>query len=67
MPTGKIRWFNHQIGFIRSDKGENIFFRSDDYKGKDVQAIREGQQVRFDIAKDIRSLSQKAASVTTAI
>ena len=68
MPTGKVKWFNQKIGagFIRSDEGENVFFRSAAVCGKDPQAIREGQPVRFDIAKNIRSLSQTAASVTTA-
>jgi cold shock CspA family protein len=68
MPTGKVRWFNHKIGagFIRSDEGENIFFRVAAVHGKDPQTIREGQPVRFDIARNVRSLSQTAACVTTA-
>ena len=68
MPTGKIKWFNHKIGagFIRSDEGENIFFRFNSVHGKDPKAIREGQCVRFDIAKNIRSLSQTASHVTNA-
>jgi cold shock CspA family protein len=68
MPTGKIRWFNPKIGagFIRSDEGENIFFRFNAVQNKDRQAIREGQYVHFDIARNIRSLSQTAACVTTA-
>jgi cold shock CspA family protein len=69
MATGKIRWFNHEIGagFIRSDEGENIFFRFSAYRGEDARDIREGQPVRFDIAKNVRSISQTAACVTTAI
>ncbi|MCE5263808.1 MAG: cold shock domain-containing protein [Deltaproteobacteria bacterium] len=65
MPTGKIKWFNPQIGagFIRSDDGENIFFRSAVYKGKDAREIREGQPVRFDIAKNARTISQSATRV----
>ena len=68
MPTGKIKWFNHKIGagFIRSDEGENIFFRFNSVHDKDPKAIREGQDVRFDIAKNIRSLSRTASSVTNA-
>lgn len=67
MPTGKIKWFNHQIGagFIRSDEGENIFFRTGVFHGKETQAIREGQTVYFVIAKNIKTLSQTAARVTT--
>jgi len=68
MPTGKIKWFNHKIGagFIRSDEGENIFFRFGSIHGKDPKVIRQGQHVHFDIAKNIKSLSQTASSVTTA-
>ena len=68
MPMGKIKWFNHEIGagFIRSDEGENIFFRFNAIHSSDLHRIRKGQQVRFDIAKNIRSLSQTAARVTTA-
>jgi hypothetical protein len=52
MPTGKIKWFNRQIGagFIRSD---------------DPKMIRRGQCVTFDIAKNIRSISPTAAYVMT--
>jgi cold shock CspA family protein len=68
MPTGKIKWFNHHIGagFIRSDEGENVFFRFNALQDSDPQAILKGQSVRFDIAKNIRSLSLTAARVTTA-
>jgi len=68
MPTGKIKWFNRKIGagFIRSDEGENIFFRYDAVQNRDPQAIREGQHVSFDIAKKIRSLTQTASSVIPA-
>lgn len=68
MPTGRIRWFNHQIGagFIRSDEGENIFFRSNVYNGRNTQEIREGMPVCFDIAKNLQTLSRTARRVTTA-
>ena len=66
MPMGKIKWFSHHIGagFIRSDEGENIFFHSSVFRGRGKQGIREGQQVHFDVAKNIKSLSPTAASVT---
>lgn len=68
MQTGRVKWFNHQIGagFIRSDEGENIFFRCNAVRDMDPLAIRQGQYVRFNIARNIRSLSQTAASVMTA-
>ena len=68
MPTGKIKWFNHKIGagFIRSDEGENVFFRFNALHDANPQTIRNGQCVLFDIAKNIRSLSLTAARVITA-
>jgi cold shock CspA family protein len=67
MPTGTVKWFNHQIGagFIRSDEGENVFFRLSALGGDDPQKIRRGQCVRFDIATDLRTISPTAASVKT--
>ena len=68
MPTGKIKWFNRQIGagFIRGNEGENIFFRSDAVYGTDPQALRKGQDVRFDIAKNARRLSLTAVRIMAA-
>ena len=65
MPTGRIKWFNQQIGagFIRSDEGENVFFRLSALRGDDPRKIQRGQCVSFDIAKDVRSISPTAASV----
>lgn len=68
MPTGKIKWFNPKIGagFIRSDEGENVFFRFNAIQDGNPLTIREGQHVRFEIAKTLRSLSQTAAQVRPA-
>jgi cold shock CspA family protein len=65
MPTGTIKWFNQQIGagFIRSDEGENVFFRVSAIHGDDPKSIRRGQCVSFDIAKNLRSISPTAAIV----
>ncbi|MHB8770590.1 MAG: cold-shock protein [Syntrophales bacterium] len=67
MPTGKIKWFNQQIGagFIRSDEGENVFFRLSALHDDDPQRIQRGQCVSFAIAKNIRSISPTAAIVKT--
>ena len=67
MPTGKIKWFNQQIGagFIRGDEGENVFFRHNAIRGSNGKPVREGQCVSFEIAKNIRSISQTAVAVKT--
>ena len=65
MPMGKIKWFSPQIGagFIRSDKGENVFFRSTAVHSNEPEAIKRGQCVSFDIAKNLKSISIMAAEV----
>jgi cold shock CspA family protein len=65
MPIGKIKWFNPQIGagFIRSDEGENVFFRFSAIHSNEPKTIRRGQCVSFDIAKNLKSISTKAAKV----
>ncbi|MHB9099223.1 MAG: cold-shock protein [Syntrophales bacterium] len=67
MPTGRIKWFNQQIGagFIRSDKGENVFFRCGAIDRNNRKAIRPDQCVSFEIAKNLRSIAQTAARVKT--
>jgi cold shock CspA family protein len=67
MPTGKIKWFSQQIGggFIRSDEGENVFFRLSALHSNDLKTIRRGQCVSFDIAKNLTSISTTAANVKT--
>ncbi len=65
MPTGKIKWFNQQIGagFIRSDEGENVFLRCRAVDRRNRTTIRPGQCVNFEIAKNLRSIAQTAARV----
>jgi cold shock CspA family protein len=67
MPMGTIKWFNQQIGagFIRSDEGENVFFRLNAIHNDDPKTIQRGQCVTFDIAQNLRSISPTAASVRT--
>ena len=67
MPTGKIKWVSQQMGagFIRSDEGENVYFRFSAIQSSGPKAIRRGQRVSFDIAKYLKSISLTAASVKT--
>jgi cold shock CspA family protein len=66
MPTGKIKWFSTQIGtgFIRSDQGENIFFRFNAIHSDNPKALQRGQSVIFDVAKVLKGISLTASSVT---
>ena len=65
MATGKIKWFSPQMGtgFVRSDEGENVFFRSSAIRSNEPKAIRRGQCVSFDIAKNLKNISTTAANV----
>ena len=65
MPTGKIKWFSQQIGggVIRSDEGENVFFRFSALHNKDPKAIQRGQYVSFNIANNLKSICKTAANV----
>jgi cold shock CspA family protein len=65
MPTGKIKWFDRQIGagFIRSDEGENVFFRFSVIRGDNSDAIRAGQCVSFKVVNQPESISLTAADV----
>jgi cold shock CspA family protein len=65
MPKGKIKWFSTQIGagVIRSDEGENVFFRFSAVHKNESTAMRRGQCVSFDVAKNLKSISTTAAKV----
>jgi cold shock CspA family protein len=65
MPKGIVKWFNQQIGagFIKSNEGESFFFRHSAVRSEDLKAMREGQFVSFEVARDIRSISPTAANV----
>ncbi len=53
MIQGRIKWFNQQIGagFIRSDEGENIFFKLNAIRGTDVSGLKRDIRVMFDVLK----------------
>ena len=65
MLTGKIKWFSQHLGagFIRSDEGENVFFRCSAVHSNEPNAIRRGQGVSFDIAKNLKTISLTASKV----
>jgi CspA family cold shock protein len=55
MATGKVKWFNATKGhgFIApSDGGKDIFVHISALKRAGLDTLREGQTIRFEIAKD---------------
>ena len=58
MPPGTLKFYNDQrdFGFIAPDSGEkDVFVHASALERAGVDAQREGQRVKFDIASDRRS------------
>jgi len=51
MPKGSIRRVvaDRGFGFIRTAEGEDLFFHRNQIEGVDLNSLREGQQVEFDV------------------
>ena len=53
MPKGTIRRLitDRGFGFIKGDRGEDLFFHRSEVQGVDYSSLREGQQVEFEVEK----------------
>jgi CspA family cold shock protein len=51
MPKGTIRRLtaDRGFGFIRTERGEDLFFHRNELQGVDFNSLREGQQVEFEV------------------
>ncbi len=67
MAKGKVKWFSQAIGagFIRTDEGQDVFFRLSTGHNGNMQYFQRGQDVYFEIRKNPRSISLTAANVQT--
>ena len=56
MSTGKVKWFNADIGcgFITSDEGNDIFVHYTEIQGNGFRTLEEGAKVSFDIKTNDR-------------
>ena len=54
MPKGTIRRLtaDRGFGFIRTERGEDLFFHRNELQGVDYNSLREGQQVDFEVGRD---------------
>ncbi len=68
MARGKVKWFSQAIGggFIRTDEGQDVFFRMGGAQEGDPKIMQRGQDVSFDILKKRGGLSLTAANVKAA-
>jgi len=53
MPKGTIRRLitDRGFGFIRKERGEDLFFHCSEVEGVDFNSFREGQQVEFEVGR----------------
>ena len=65
MGKGTVKWFSPQIGagFIRSEGGQNVFFRFSTVLNYNPESICKGQPVSFDILKNHKGDSLSAVHV----
>ena len=59
MAKGKVKWCSQRIGagFIKSEEGQDVFFRLSAINDNDVPIIQKGQYVSFDILKNRNGIS----------
>ncbi len=41
----------HDLGFIKTEQGEDLFFHRNELQGVDYSSLREGQQVEFEVTQ----------------
>jgi CspA family cold shock protein len=51
MARGTVKWFdpNRGYGFIRPERGEDVFVRLSAVQASGLQTLQEGQAVEFDL------------------
>jgi CspA family cold shock protein len=51
MPKGTIRRLitDRGFGFIRTERGEDLFFHRNELQGVEFASMKEGQQVEFEV------------------
>lgn len=62
MTRGKVKWFSLErgYGFIAGEEGaEDIFVHYSDIEGTGFKALREGDEVEFDIIETSKGLQAK--------
>ncbi len=68
MTIGTVKWFNSEkgFGFIQpNDGGVDAFVHVSAVERAGMTALREGQKISFDLAKDARTGKMSAANLQT--
>ncbi|MBI3972172.1 MAG: cold shock domain-containing protein [Chloroflexi bacterium] len=68
MATGSIVRLirDRGFGFIRTDRGQEIFFHATGVSDGNFDALQEGQAVTFDVERDTRGRGERAVNVRLA-
>ena len=59
MQSGKVKWFNNAKGYgfiIPDGGGEDVFVHYSTIEGKGFRTLKEGQSVRFEVARSARGV-----------
>ncbi|MGB7538490.1 MAG: cold shock domain-containing protein [Anaerolineales bacterium] len=56
--TGTVRWFDGSrgYGYIRTEKGHEIFVHYSSILGSELQNLNEGEKVEFAVEETVRGL-----------
>lgn len=56
--TGKVKWFSQEkgYGFIQQENGPDVFVHHSAIEGAGFKALKEGEQVEFDVVKEPKGL-----------
>lgn len=69
MATGTVKWFNAQkgFGFIEQDGGgKDVFVHISAVEQSEIDELREGQKVSFEVENDPKSGKQSASNLRAA-
>jgi len=67
MANGKVKWFNADkgYGFIETEGGEDVFVHFSAIVGEGYRTLNEGDQVQFDVVKDVKGPRAENVKVVT--
>eukprot|EP00438_Fugacium_kawagutii_P030639 Skav234280 [mRNA] locus=C9163801:2089:2301:+ [translate_table: standard] len=53
MPQGKIKRLvsDRGFGFIEGERGDDLFFHHSEVQGTDIEELREGQMVEYEVGQ----------------
>jgi CspA family cold shock protein len=56
--TGTVRWFDGSrgYGYIKTEKGNEVFVHYSSIVGSELQNLREGEKVEFAVEETVRGL-----------